>query len=545
MIADEDNVCPVCGQRWRDSSETSEAASSSNILGHPHTSLTKRAQSRNLQEVGAKETAIVRRPSPTRLDQKIVELLVVPAVLLVILAVKLWLSLQYRLAIWDGYSYLSNARAFLLGRTPSPYHFFELLRPPVFPYLISLVWRITGQNYDVATLVQPTFAVAAAYVLFLLLKDAFNLKTATVGGILLAVAPTVFTWTNEILAHGVAMFFLTLAVYLLWLGMERNEWFLPLAGISLALSTLTRYDAFVFVPAFLVVLLSMWIAHRERRSFPWVGLILMVFAFAALWFPWLYWNYLYEGGPFASMISGYLTASGTEPGPWYFYFVNMPDLLTVPGTILLVIGLADKGIFKDRVKLAFLLWLATFLALYSLLPEPKDDHYAIMWTPALVVFAAIGFSRVEVHLPSKAKILAWVLLGLWLTSTFYSGVGASISEARIQIALYGSVDEFNAVSAWITTNTSPTVNGATDIPTALSYSTDRNFANIYYYDEVAPEMGMSVDQFLSHENMTLIVVTSGTAQSLGFPHDPNFNLLKQFPDYDIYAHQCLNCTGGP
>ena len=56
-----------------------------------------------------------------------------------------------------------------------------------------------------------------------------------VGSLLLSVAPTVFYWTNEILVHGVAMFFLTLAIYFLWCGIERDERFLPFSGAALAL----------------------------------------------------------------------------------------------------------------------------------------------------------------------------------------------------------------------------------------------------------------------------------------------------------------------
>lgn len=475
------------------------------------------------------------------LNQRTIERVIIPALLVAILAVKLWLSLQYRLALWDGYAYLANARAFLLDRPPDPYHFFELLRPPFVPYLISLIWRVTGENYDVATLVQPTFTVAAAYVLFLLLKEMFNLKSAVVGSLLLSVAPTVFYWTNEILVHGVAMFFLTLAIYFLWCGIERDERFLPFSGAALALGTLSRYTTLFLLPVFPVIMLVLWKAYRKKRKFPWVGFALMVAAFFLLWTPWLYWNYLNEGNPFASLISAYLVGEGTSPGPWYFYIVNVADFLTIPGSILLFIGLADKRTVKDRTRLALLLWLAIFFVFHSILLD-KQERFSIEWTPALAAFAGLGFSRIEARLPSKTKILAWTLVGLWLTATLYPAVTYNITAANSQVLQYGSVDEFMSVSNWIVANTSSTTRGATDIPTALAYQTDRSYFGMEYIVGAAQNQGVTVDQFLSTINVTLIVVTTGTGQTLGFQNDPNLTLVKQFPNFDIYLYHCLNCT---
>jgi len=206
-----------------------------------------------------------------------------------ILLVHIWLSLQYRLTWWDGYVYLINARTFLLGRSYSPG--FELFRPPLVPYLISLIWGITGVSYGVATLVQPLFTVAGAYILFLMLKGMFNLKSAVVGCLLLSVAPIVFQWTDVIQVHGVGMCLLLLAIYLLWLGIRRSERFLPLAGGALGLATLARYTILALVPVFLLMLLTLWVGYGKGRKFPWFAVGGGVLSFLLVWLPWLYWNY--------------------------------------------------------------------------------------------------------------------------------------------------------------------------------------------------------------------------------------------------------------
>ena len=161
---------------------------------------------------------------------------------------------------------------------------------------------------------------------------------------------------------------------------------------------------------------------------------------------------------------------------------------------------------------------------------------------ALAAFAGLGFSRIEARLPSRTKILAWVVVGLWLTTTFYPAVTYSVTAAQNQVLSYGSVDEFTSLSNWITTNTNSTTRGATDIPTALAYQTDRYYYNIWVLAGMAQNQDVTIDHFLSTINVTLIVVGPATSQALGFQNDPNLALVKQFPNYDIYLYRCLNCT---
>ena len=171
----------------------------------------------------------------------------------------------------------------------------------------------------------------------------------------------VFNWANWIEVQNVGMFFVLLAVYLLWLGVRRSECFLPLAGAALALATLARYTILVFVPVFPLLLLTLWAGYGKQRKFPWFGFCGMALVFFLLWLPWLYWNYAHAGNPFASVMAAQVS-TGFRPGaePGYFFVENMPNILTIPGSILLLIGLVDKKTFSDKARLALLLYLAAF-----------------------------------------------------------------------------------------------------------------------------------------------------------------------------------------
>ena len=478
-----------------------------------------------------------------------IEYVLLPGLLIVALAVKVWLALQYRVSIWDAYVYLSNARGFLFGRSPfDPYHFFELLRPPLFPLNISLLWLGAGVNYDVATIVQPVFTVAAAYVFFLLMKRMFGVKPALVGSLFFLAVPVVFLWTNQILVHGEDLFFLITAVYLLWRGTNGEAKYLPLSGGALALATLTRYTILAILPVFVVVLVWLLVSSRRRMvSYPWREVAAMLLVFALVWAPWLSWNYRYVGDPFASLFAGF--SAGALVGgqlPWYFYIVNIPTLLGLVGSVLLLVGLTDKGIFKDKGKLILLLWIVAFFLAHTII-ENKDARFYLEWAPPLVGFAALGVSRIEARMPSKTKILAWALIGLWLFATFYPAVNASLNDARIDESAVGSYNELVAVSTWVNENTAHTDIGATDFAPALSFQTDRLFYDMSYIQTTATVRGLSIDQFMAQLGVKVVVLRPIHDPNLiqNLKKDSSFTLVKEFPTWVIFRFNCSNCTGLP
>jgi 4-amino-4-deoxy-L-arabinose transferase-like glycosyltransferase len=447
------------------------------------------------------------------------------------------------MSIWDAYVYLANARVFLMGGGPyDPYRFFELLRPPLFPYTIALVWTFTGVSYYAAAFIQPILTVASAVVFFLWLKDMFGLKPAFVGSLLLLVAPEIFFWTNQILVHGEVMFFMVTAVYFLWRGIHvGGRYDLPLAGGALALATLTRYTVLLLVPVFLVIMLLVLVAwYRRGGRLRWVEVAFMALAFLLVWVPWLDWNYMYTQNPLASLLAGMEFISGT-PEPWYYYIVNMPGLLTIPGSILLLVGLIDWRTIRDKGRLILLFWLVVFFGFSSLI-QHKETRYIIDFAPPLVAFATLGVCRIETRLPSKMKILGWVLVGLWLTASFYPAVNNSLADARYMEASYGSYDEFMTVAAWVVANTNRTTIGATDIPTALSFQTDRDFYSLEYLTNAAQDRGMTVDQLMSDVGVKFIILTIVSDYAQNLAHDPNVSLVKRSPTYLIYMFNCLNCA---
>jgi len=485
----------------------------------------------------------IARLAKTILSERFVESRILPALLLLMLNLKIWIAFQYRIEMWDAYSYLLNARRFLLGY--DPYIFFEILRPPLFPYVISILWKLFGENYYVAAAVQPIFTVAASYVCFLLVKRMFGFQSALVASLFMLVIPEVFLWTNHILVHGVDLLFITASIYFLWRGITGRPEYYPLAAGSLALATLTRYTTLLFVPVFpLIMLLKTYRSSRRlRRSLrnPWTMFwpLFGALVFVLIWLPWLLWNYESVGGnPFASLQYGFFTAVEQEgaydPTTWYFYIEKIPALLGVPATLLLFVGLVYGNMFKHRSRLILFFWILAFFAFHTAIPNRQTRFY-VEWAPPLAAFVGLGATRLQQHLSSKERIMAWTLIYLSFGTMLVSAVNASLADIPRQEGFIRSYDEFKEVSNWLVTNTDRSVIGATDIGPYLSYATNRLFYDTTWIDRESTAKGLTRIQFMKKLGVRLVVVRSDYAHEFRLSEEPNLMLIKSFPNYLVFS----------
>ncbi len=475
-------------------------------------------------------------------DERFVNVLML-ILLIIILNVKIWIAFQYRIGIWDGYSYLLNARRFLYGF--DPYVFFEILRPPLVPYLINLAWSITGENIYVAEIMQPIFAVAGAGVLYSLLKRMFGYEPALIASLYLLSIPELFLTTNLILVHGEGLFLITASVYLLWRAVKGDEEFYPAATGALALATLARYTSLVFVVFFALVLAAHYreplkaFFHRQKpeqaQSYLWVKVSFLVFA--AIWIPWLLWNVANVGGnPFASLEAG-LLASNPTGTQLYFYIVNLPVFLGIPATALFLIGLIDKKRFRDKARLMLLLWIGVFFVSLSVLSDRQTRFY-IEWAPPLAAFVALGVSRLQEKLPSKAKVLGWVLIFIWLGGTYAVAINTSLYTSAFSLSnQYGFIrnyDEFMHVVGWVDSHTNHTTIGATDIGPFLSYYSNRLFYDMAWIAQESSARGITMVQFMKQVGVKMIVVRSDYINAVNLYTYNDLILIQSFPDYLIF-----------
>jgi 4-amino-4-deoxy-L-arabinose transferase-like glycosyltransferase len=159
-------------------------------------------------------------------------------VFLVALSVRAYLVLQHRCINPDGIQYIEMAAFLRAGAWREALAYFY---PPGYPLLISLLyppladWELAGQ------IVSLIFGSLLVFPLFFLIKSMYSSKTALLAIVLLSFAPYPARLSAEVRSEAPYIFFATLALLFLHLGLKRwSFWRAGLCGISASAAYLTR-----------------------------------------------------------------------------------------------------------------------------------------------------------------------------------------------------------------------------------------------------------------------------------------------------------------
>lgn len=464
------------------------------------------------------------------------DLIAALAIALVVLVLKVFFSCSYLLPIWDGAVYLLNARRFLYGY--DPFSFFELLRPPLLPYVISLLWSVLGESYLLVMPIQSIFTVLAGPILYIVVREMFDWKTAMLSLIIFLFNPVVFVWTDQLLTHGIQLVFTLLCIFFAWRTYSdpagtkglRDILHAVFVGLFAALTSLTRYPAIVFFPAALVLALRRDVA----RNVKW--LLICGFSFVATWTPWFLWNMQYAGGdPFASVKAGFIVGAYIgEPEPWYHYLTGLIQLISVIGVMLLLAGMVSKESFKDRKRLMFLAWFAIATAAHSALLN-KQLRFTIEWFPAISVLIALGARRIQGLLSFRPRIAFNVLIASWLIYLIGSSIFSAVADVNERNG--PATREFPTVVSWITANMARDEIGASDsvFTPQLAYFSKRLFYNFEFLQEESKAKGVGTGEYLRRLNVTYVVVTSWYAQLRSLNGADYLVMVKKFQNFAAYA----------
>jgi 4-amino-4-deoxy-L-arabinose transferase-like glycosyltransferase len=468
-----------------------------------------------------------------------------------VLVLKLWLALQYQYVVWDSYAYLDNARVFLSGVAPNLY--FELLRPPLLPWLISVLWGVTGESSSVAAVVQPVFTVAAAVVLYRMGEEMFNERVGVFSASVFLITPLVFVWTNQILTHGIMLFFASAALYSLWRASSGRPKFYLLVGISAGLAGLARYTGLLTV---VVVAIFMAIVLIERR---WKGgstvsvretkwIVMGVAAFLAIWSPWLEWNYINaNGNALASVIAGSAAIEAGPPEPLYYFFnfSALGDWAYAPIGIFAASALVAasrsmlKKVFLDRRALLIAVWLLVFFVFYSAIAN-KQVRFYVDWFMPLALVAGIGFDNLMRLLERHAYLrrLVLVLSVIWLIGLSYAAVQSSYQDIGGDANGFKDNGFLQAVS-WAQSKMNVTDMGASDLPPQFAYYTHRNFLLLQGGVDLLtiPESrGIPIGRYFAQVGVKYVIVTMGFAESYHFGANSSaLRLITSLGIFRVYA----------
>lgn len=188
---------------------------------------------------------------------------------------------------------------------------YTAIRPVAYPFLLSILFRFTGENIRLIEILQVLFSTLSIYVIYQIGTQIQDALTGCIAAFLWALSPNSIYATKIILEEH-----LFILLWLLGISLLISDFYTPklktlfLSGFILGLSAHLRTFSFATGA---VVFMVWWLAKKQLRAAFYRALIvqLCIFAFAV---PWAIRNYYRLGSPIL-----YTTSVGTA-----MYFGNNP-----------------------------------------------------------------------------------------------------------------------------------------------------------------------------------------------------------------------------
>ncbi len=147
------------------------------------------------------------------------------------------------------------------GGTPGTDAFF---RGPLYPYFLAVLYKMSGSSIAFVVLIQHLIGALTAGVVYLTARELFSRSVSLVAGLSVALYWVLVFMEGDLLLETLFIFFNSLSLLLLTMGIRRRRLSLLAAGgLALGLATITRPSVMVFFPA---VPLAIWLAWRRSST---------------------------------------------------------------------------------------------------------------------------------------------------------------------------------------------------------------------------------------------------------------------------------------
>ena len=236
----------------------------------------------------------------------------------------------------DSFDFLSNALVFAGMDTG----YSDLLRPPFFPFIISLFFRLGYVFPSTIFVLDGILFVFGVIGLFMLLKTRFTDFESFLGGLLYATFPPVLLILGFGFSDLVSVSFTIWTFYFMVLAVEKDSKFFYLVFPFAMFAFLTRYNSGLLIfPIFLYILIS-----KDKINFKdiFLGITasLLIIVPVLIFFYEKFGNMIY---PFINFVS---TSKGVSSSVEYsiaynpnlfYYLQRFPEFVGLQGFIIILI----------------------------------------------------------------------------------------------------------------------------------------------------------------------------------------------------------------
>jgi 4-amino-4-deoxy-L-arabinose transferase-like glycosyltransferase len=285
--------------------------------------------------------------------------------------------------------------------------------PPLFSYAVHGSFKILSISDLSARLVSIFSEIIAVVGVYILAKELYTDKTATIAAIIFIFIPWNVLWFGRVQTDPLMTALMTLGIALYVRAYRNDKSMLPF-GITLGLAVFTKQPA---LAALLVILIWSYFEGIKKEA-----ILRALFYFFVGLIPLLTWlsYYLVIGNTsfITHFIYGELT---TRASPFSDLFKVVAVTLVGISPLIFLVFLYEIFKTKDFRKNPLIPWLLIFGIFILLRTPPSHEYYSLPLMPVIAIFAASGILRVT---KSQNLILGILLLSTLLFSVFllsYSG----------------------------------------------------------------------------------------------------------------------------
>ncbi len=290
---------------------------------------------------------------------------------------------------WDECVYMGLAKS-LVEKHVFEINLFhqEAFRPPLYPFLLAILYFIFGFSIKLAYLFNLLLTVASAFVIYEIARRCWNDVAAVLSSFLFFSFSELVFWSTKALVEPLEIFFVSLFLFLWMCARDERKMLLSVPLVTVAfLSKYTLASLFIlFVIAILIKgKIRDWLISRRF----WFGV--MIASFILL--PWIIHGCRVYNSPIGSATYNlYIVNNITKQSPWYYYLLNFYNIFKLQGIIFLagVIYALDK---RERSLFLPILWFAIYFALMSFVVGEKNYRYMLPVLPAIVIVSARFLER--------------------------------------------------------------------------------------------------------------------------------------------------------
>ncbi len=297
----------------------------------------------------------------------------------------------------DSVTYLRLASEFASGNYGEA---FNVQRPPLYPFLISVSSYIFGDLEFSARIVSLVFGTLTIATAFLIGKTVYDERTGLITAFLVAIHPYLIRYSGDALTEGLYHFTFSIAVLASMKGaIERSPRWMIAAGFFVLLTYMTKPSGLgiLFVTSLWVLLykpFSIKADWGERLKLLLSGWLI----FIILALPYLVFLFTQTGEvpvlgtarttPMKLLItiaSSFLSFDNIK-----VFAIHLPEAFTYgffPLFIIFLLRRRKEG-FKETELFLFAIAVAYFIIILGVLP---DRRYMVQLMPVLLIFSAMGY----------------------------------------------------------------------------------------------------------------------------------------------------------